>query len=84
MTRQLAFHDAMQPFAPRDPRDADEVQIVPRPPEARLPSYIADHRRRLRDRFMAGGAAALPDYEMLELVLFRAIRGRTSNRSRGC
>jgi len=73
MTRQLAFHDAMQPFAPRDPRDADEVQIVPRPPEARLPSYIADHRRRLRDRFMAGGAAALPDYEMLELVLFRAI-----------
>lgn len=40
---------------------------------ARLPSYIRDHRKRLRDRFMAGGAAALPDYEMLELVLFRAI-----------
>ena len=40
---------------------------------ARLPSYIADHRKRLRERFMVGGAAALPDYEMLELVLFRAI-----------
>lgn len=40
---------------------------------ARLPSYIRDHRTRLRDRFMAGGAGALPDYEMLELVLFRAI-----------
>lgn len=40
---------------------------------ARLPSYIRDHRSRLRDRFMAGGAAALPDYELLELVLFRAI-----------
>ncbi|SEN09966.1 DNA repair protein RadC [Loktanella fryxellensis] len=39
----------------------------------RQPSYIRDHRQRLRDRFMAGGAAALPDYELLELVLFRAI-----------
>lgn len=39
----------------------------------RLPSYIRDHRQRLRDRFLQGGAAALPDYEMLELVLFRAI-----------
>lgn len=39
----------------------------------RQPSYIADHRARLRDRFMQGGAAAMPDYELLELVLFRAI-----------
>jgi len=39
----------------------------------RLPSYIKDHRTRLRARFLSGGAAALPDYEMLELVLFRAI-----------
>ncbi|SIO49006.1 DNA repair protein RadC [Rhodovulum sp. ES.010] len=40
---------------------------------ARLPSYIRDHRQRLRSRFMAGGADAMPDYELLELVLFRAI-----------
>ncbi len=40
------------------------------------PSYIADHRQRLRARFMQGGAAALPDYELLELVLFRAIPRR--------
>ncbi len=39
----------------------------------RLPSYITDHRKRLRTRFMQGGAAAMPDYELLELVLFRAI-----------
>lgn len=39
----------------------------------RLPSYIADHRARLRQRFTEGGPDALPDYEMLELVLFRAI-----------
>ena len=37
------------------------------------PSYIRDHRQRLRARFMAGGAGAMPDYELLELVLFRAI-----------
>ena len=42
-------------------------------PTGRTPSYMADHRKRLRTRFMEGGAAALPDYEMLELVLFRAI-----------
>jgi DNA repair protein RadC len=32
------------------------------------------HRERLRERFQAGGAGAMPDYELLELVLFRAIR----------
>ena len=37
------------------------------------PSYLADHRKRLRQRFMAGGPTAMPDYELLELVLFRAI-----------
>lgn len=36
----------------------------------------AGHRARLRDRFRAGGSDALPDYELLELVLFRAIPRR--------
>jgi DNA repair protein RadC len=31
------------------------------------------HRQRLKDRFVAGGPEALPDYELLELVLFSAI-----------
>jgi DNA repair protein RadC len=39
----------------------------------KLPSYIADHRKRLRARFLSGGAQAVPDYELLELLLFRAI-----------
>lgn len=39
----------------------------------KLPSYIADHRDQLRDRFRQGGPDAMPDYEILELVLFRAI-----------
>jgi DNA repair protein RadC len=53
----------------------DEVtDAVPNP--AKLNSYIKDHRQRLRARFMAGGANAMPDYELLELVLFRAIPRR--------
>jgi len=39
------------------------------------PHYL-DHRRRLRARFLEGGADALPDYELLELVLFGAIPRR--------
>jgi DNA repair protein RadC len=34
------------------------------------------HRQRLKDRFVAGGPEALPDYELLELVLFNAIPRR--------
>jgi DNA repair protein RadC len=34
------------------------------------------HRQRLRDRFMDAGEAALADYELLELLLFRAIARR--------
>lgn len=41
-------------------------------PTGRVPSYIGDHRARLRDRFLKGGADAMPDYELLEMVLFRA------------
>ncbi|MEE2946419.1 MAG: DNA repair protein RadC [Pseudomonadota bacterium] len=50
--------------------------VQPIPGKARLPSYIKDHRKRLRERFMRSGATAVPDYEMLELVLFRAIPRR--------
>lgn len=41
-----------------------------------LPSYLRDHRKRLRERFLMGGPEAIPDYEMLKLVLFRAIPRR--------
>lgn len=39
------------------------------------PHYL-EHRRRLRARFLNGGADALPDYELMELLLFGAIRRR--------
>jgi DNA repair protein RadC len=51
----------------------DAGQAAGAPRARRLPSYIADHRARLRQRFMDGGASAMPDYELLELVLFRSI-----------
>lgn len=44
-----------------------------RPIDVKQPSYMRDHRQRLRARFMVGGADAMPDYELLELLLFRAI-----------
>lgn len=39
-------------------------------------AHYHGHRQRLRERFMEGGAGALADYELLELVLFRAIPRR--------
>lgn len=63
------FQDSALPlFAPHG---GDEA--VPLPLPDRLPSYIADHRQRLRARFADGGAQAVAEYELLELILFRAI-----------
>ena len=36
----------------------------------------AGHRGRLKERFLKGGADALPDYELLELLLFQAMPRR--------
>jgi len=47
----------------------------PAPATAPKPHY-AEHRKRLRDRASAGGLAALPDYELLELYLTRSIPRR--------
>jgi DNA repair protein RadC len=48
--------------------------------DAGKPHYLG-HRERLRKRFRDAGADALPDYELLELVLFRAVRAGTPSRS---
>jgi DNA repair protein RadC len=62
-----AFSEAPQLFGD------DEAPALPIATGTRLPSYIADHRARLRQRFLTGGASAMPDYELLELILFSAI-----------
>jgi DNA repair protein RadC len=40
-----------------------------------VPHFVG-HRERLRDRAVAGGLGALPDYELLELFLYRSIPKR--------
>lgn len=47
------------------PKGFDEVSSKP---------HFLGHRERLRERFRDGGPDALPDYELLEMVLFRAIK----------
>ncbi len=49
--------------------------MAPHRPEEPAPHYHG-HRDRLRARFQEAGADALPDYELLELLLFRAIPRR--------
>ncbi|WP_371170122.1 RadC family protein [Aliiroseovarius sp. 2305UL8-7] len=71
-SRQFQFDEMPQALF-----DTDEAPVIPvKLNDGKLPSYIKDHRKRLRERFMSGGAQAMPDYEMLELVLFRAIPRR--------
>ncbi len=51
----------------------DQEPMIPGFEEA--PHYLG-HRERLRARFREAGSAALADYELLELVLFRSIPRR--------
>lgn len=68
MSKRRAFSDRPLPLFANDVAEGQR--------SATQPSYIRDHRTRLRARFLDGGAAAMPDYELLELVLFRAIPRR--------
>jgi DNA repair protein RadC len=40
------------------------------------PPHYHGHRERLRERFLDGGSAAVTDYELIELILFRALPRR--------
>ncbi|WP_306151358.1 DNA repair protein RadC [Roseovarius sp. MMSF_3281] len=68
MSQRNAFSEMPLPLF-----ESDEAPAAPVAGGGALPSYIKDHRKRLRARFLEGGAQAMPDYELLELVLFRAI-----------
>ncbi len=67
--------------APQFPLDLDEAVPVPTgllPSVTKaakaVPDHVHGHRARLKDRFRASGPDALPDYELLEMVLYGAIR----------
>ena len=49
---------------------------IPEPAAAAVAPHYSGHRDRLRDRFLEAGDQAVPDYELLELVLFRSIPRR--------
>lgn len=66
MAQPPGLREPQLPFLTPDHPDSPVLK------SGRLPSYIRDHRKRLRERFRAGGARAMPDYELLEMVLFRA------------
>src|SRR5215204_4614551 len=53
----------------------EDKSVASAGPKPAAPHYHG-HRQRLRDRFLEAGPAALADYELLELVLFRAIPRR--------
>ncbi|SMR82492.1 DNA repair protein RadC [Aliiroseovarius halocynthiae] len=74
MTEHSEFQFAEMPQSLFDTDEAPAVPIEVTP--GKLPSYIKDHRQRLRARFNEGGAQAMPDYELLELLLFRSIPRR--------
>jgi hypothetical protein len=46
------------------------------PGVAEAPPHYHGHRERLRERFREAGSGAVTDYELLELVLFRALPRR--------
>ncbi len=48
---------------------ADDSRVSEKPS-----AHYLGHRERLRDRAAAGGLGALPDYEVLELYLFRSAK----------
>lgn len=55
----------------------DEANAPFTPPRATAPDKGSEgHRERLRERFLKGGADAMPDYELLELTLFAALPRR--------
>src|SRR6201996_1566105 len=68
MDAEFAVEDALpQPDLWAAPARAAKAKTAPDKP------HYLGHRERLRDRATDAGLAALPDYELLELILFRAI-----------
>lgn len=52
--------------------EASAAGLFPEQPDAETPHHLG-HRDRLRARFLKAGAENLPDYEVLELLLFGVI-----------
>jgi DNA repair protein RadC len=73
-TIALILQARRRPMTGAETMASDRNSKQPSEPPA-SPHYHG-HRERLRDRFLAGGSGALADYELLELILFRALPRR--------
>jgi DNA repair protein RadC len=78
----MASDDRRFGFSEEALRGLADLELRLPPPELCAPGHAAQpdvrphywgHRARLRQRFLEGGHAAMPEYELLELVLFNAI-----------
>jgi DNA repair protein RadC len=56
--------------------DEERIALTPGGMEDAAIPHFHGHRQRLRERFMEAGESALADYELMELLLFRAIPRR--------
>jgi len=73
MPNRDLFDFSDMPDAPKTHAPLLAKHAKPKPPEAKE-LFRKAHRQRLRQRFIEGGADAVPDYELLEMVLYRAVR----------
>lgn len=72
-TRRGAKSDGEMPATSAPPDGAaEQAGLFDATVPVEAPSYLG-HRERLRRRLIDGGSDAMPDYELLEMVLFRAI-----------
>jgi len=73
-------NEARPGFSEEALRGLDALELPPLPPDpgpvSEIRPHYWGHRERLRQRFLAGGHAAMPEYELLELLLFNAIERR--------
>jgi len=74
--KQLDMATAARPGQRRRARGSDvglaDAGFLPQSAPDAKPHYLG-HRQRLRDRLLDAGAAALPDYELLEFLLTAAL-----------
>jgi DNA repair protein RadC len=76
----FSFGEVSSQFTPDAPVPGRSrpVKPVAAGPSRGAEAHRHAHRDRLRQRFTEGGADAVPDYELLEMLLYRAIpRGDT-------
>jgi DNA repair protein RadC len=74
-TRVPGAQEKAEP-GPADTGRAKRIDTPEGPDANETAPHFHNHRERLRERFLAAGPGSLADYEMLELVLFRAIPRR--------